>query len=443
MPRRFRNVKLNAIAAWIKSLPQGESTVVAPSASMARVDSEAAGAHREEAKHLASAEHGLVTIEPVTGPQAITALAASSSLVAVSGNHQVLLWDVANKKWLGAVNFPEGDLFALKFTNDGTRLMAAGGIGGQSGAVVCWELTNYRRLANIPIEGDVVLTMDVSPDGRTVAVGGPKRTVEVIDVMSGTRRFVLRKHADWVTKVAFSGDGVFLASADRFGTVLLWDITSGVPFDNAGSHAGAVTALQFSPDSNHLWTAGKDGQIQKWDVQRNSVGERWLVSSTGVASMVLTGDQLFAIDNQQRLTSYSTGGEPQGQREQYAEPTSLAVIQSQGQLLVGDIDGGLSLFDKSLSHTAEKMNLPRKSQTFKATRFTPKLVERELKVKRTLEDQSSESVNQEAALAEARLAIESSRQAAAKAKQSLAELEAKISELESAMEKLSTSVSPR
>ena len=428
--------ELAAIASWIKSLPQGEVPESATTASMAKADSEAASAQREDAKNVALREQGLVAIEPITGPLSITALASSRSLVAVSGNHQVLLLDATTRKWLGALNYPEGDVFALKFTADGSRLVAAGGIGGQSGSVVCWELPTYRRLASLPIEGDIVLAMDVTPDGKTVAVGGPKRTIEVIDLLTGTRRFVLRKHADWVTKLAFSGDGVFLASADRFGTVLLWDNHNGDLFENAGSHAGAVTALQFSQDSNQLWTAGKDGQIQRWDLLSNKVDQRWLASDTGVASMILMNDRLFAIDNQQRLTRYSTGGKSQWQRELETEPTSLVAIPTTGQLMVGDIQSGLSMLETSMAHDADLLVLPRKPASFKATRFSPKLVERQLKAPQALEDATALGATPDVALAEARQAIESSRQVIAKTRQHLAELEAKMLELENALEKL-------
>ncbi len=41
-------------------------------------------------------------------------------------------------------------------------------------------------------------------------MGGPKRQVEVIDLATSKQRVVLRKHADWITQLAFSRMESFL-----------------------------------------------------------------------------------------------------------------------------------------------------------------------------------------------------------------------------------------
>ncbi len=427
--------ELNAIASWIKSLPSVESTVAAPTTMKSRDDG-------EDLKHAATLdqdstlEQGLVSIDPMTGPLAITALAASKSFVAVSSHRQVALLDATTHQWLGGLNFPEGDVFALRFTSDGSRLIAAGGLGGQSGKVVCWDSVSYRRVASLSIEDDVVLAMDVSPDGKTVAVGGPKRTIEVIDLMSGQRKHVLRKHADWVTELAFSGDGVFLASADRFGSIYLWDVHSGMPFDTASSHTGAVTALQFSRDSNLLWSAGKDGQVQAWDLQRNQINARWTVSESGIADMLLHSDRVTTIDNQQHLASYSLSGKPIAQKAFEADLTTIVGLQSDGQSIVGDMRCGLHCLQSSMDGEVLVTYLPRKTQLLKAHRFSPPPVERQLKVTPSDEVVVKESLSRDDTMAEARRAIGASREAIDKTKQSMSELEARILDLQNALERL-------
>jgi hypothetical protein len=61
---------------------------------------------------------GLVT--PLVTPRAsaITALAAHPSrpILAVSGHKQVILFDLSGRKLLGGLAFPEGDVFALRFS---------------------------------------------------------------------------------------------------------------------------------------------------------------------------------------------------------------------------------------------------------------------------------------------------------------------------------------
>jgi hypothetical protein len=47
------------------------------------------------------------------------------NIVAVSGNQQAVLLDVATGKWLGAFDFPEGDVTAIAQSQTGTSTEAA------------------------------------------------------------------------------------------------------------------------------------------------------------------------------------------------------------------------------------------------------------------------------------------------------------------------------
>lgn len=436
--------ELNAIAGWIQSLepgarasrpqPSNQLSASAPESRMQPAESDG-----EDVKGSSAIVEGLVDIEPVTGPLAITALASSKSLLAVSGFHQVLLFDTSSDRWLGALNFPEGDVFALKFTADAKQLIAGGGIGGQSGSVVCWDLQSFRRLSCIAVDDDVVLAMDVSPDGKLLALGGPKRLIEVIELATGIRRHVLRKHADWVTKLAFSLDGVFLASGDRFGGIYLWDVQGGTQFDTVASHACAVTGLQFSQDSNQLWSAGKDGQVHQWDLQSAKLAQQWPVSSSGITNLLVHTDQVWTVDNESRLTHYGVTGQQQA-RQTFAQPLTLCVeVQSpQRQLVLADQQSGLHWLNHSIEGKPRSMLLPQRVQNYVANRISPKPVERELQMVQSPEKKSDSTAeaSQDTAIALAREAIDTSREALAKTKQSLAELESKILELQRALERL-------
>ncbi len=239
---------------------------------------------------------------------AITAIGSSHSTIALSGYRQVVLLNSETNQWIGALNFPDGDVFAIKFSADGSRLVAAGGVGGSHGRVVCWDTKDYRKLANIQIDDDAVLAMDLSPDGKTLAVGGPKRQVEVIDLATSKQRVVLRKHADWITQLAFSPDGVFLASGDRFGSIYIWDTHSGTHFDSPQNHAGSITALQFSQDSNQLWSAAKDGYVKHWDLVETKAIQSWKASDTAIASMLLANERVIVAASDGSLSAYEPNG---------------------------------------------------------------------------------------------------------------------------------------
>ena len=82
---------------------------------------------------------------------AVSALAVSPAapIVTVSRHKQVLVFDWKARKLLGALAFPEGDVFAPRFSRDGRSLLAAGGFGAESGRAVLFETTTWARTASI------------------------------------------------------------------------------------------------------------------------------------------------------------------------------------------------------------------------------------------------------------------------------------------------------
>ena len=84
-------------------------------------------------------------LEPVVQTakaNAITALATSpwAPLVAIGGQKQVLLYNSDTLDLIGVLPFPEGVPHVLKFSRNGSLLLAGGGRGGKSGKVVLWKV---------------------------------------------------------------------------------------------------------------------------------------------------------------------------------------------------------------------------------------------------------------------------------------------------------------
>jgi WD40 repeat protein len=151
-------------------------------------------------------------------------------------------------------------------------------------------------LATLTTVMEVILSVAVSPDGRTLAVGGggwhqPGR-VELWDSSRWAEvprpRAVLRGHRSWVWSLAFSPDGhtvatggndqhirFFLASGGdwahpappgRPGEAKLWDAATGQELVTLSEPGNVVFAVAFSPDGATLATANYDATAKLWDV---------------------------------------------------------------------------------------------------------------------------------------------------------------------------------
>jgi WD40 repeat protein len=219
---------------------------------------------------------GKAAVLPLARPTAVTALAVNpaGTLVALPGNKQVLLFDRATQKFVAALPFPEGEVHALRFSTDGTLLLAGGGVGGQAGLVVAFDPLTGKRAFAVGDEGDAVLACDLSPDKTKVALGGPTRAVKVF-ATDGKLLHTFRKPTDWVTAVRFSPDGLLVAAGDRFGTLFVWETDSGKEYATLRGHTKGVTGLAWRPDGNAVATTSDDGTVRVWDAHTLAELRHW------------------------------------------------------------------------------------------------------------------------------------------------------------------------
>jgi WD40 repeat protein/tRNA A-37 threonylcarbamoyl transferase component Bud32 len=176
-----------------------------------------------------------------------------------------------------------GDVLAVAFSPDGTRVAAAGG----DGVVKVWSISDCRfqisdlkkraDSSNLKSEifslksGPKVLALAFSGDGRRLAGGSADGGVRVWDVASGATLATWRGHAGGVTGLAFDRSGRLLASTGRRGEVAegelkLWDPAKGLALAG-GTSKNLLAAVAFSPEGKVLVTAGHDGKVIAWDAR--------------------------------------------------------------------------------------------------------------------------------------------------------------------------------
>lgn len=193
------------------------------------------------------------------------AASPTAPLVAIGSDRQILLYNVENFQLLGALAFPEGDVYAMTFSLNGQLLLVAGGEEGASASAVLFDVRKGERIGSYGRGYDTILAADISPDHRMIALGGPDRTVRVYATETGQKLYELGQHTDWIYSIKFSPDGELLATADRAGNLLLWQAANGRPVEPLRGHDGAIHDLAFTFDSNVLASAGEDGRIFYWD----------------------------------------------------------------------------------------------------------------------------------------------------------------------------------
>ena len=294
---------------------------------------------------------GISTEPVVVSPKAnaIVAMAASpwAPLVAIAGHKQILLYEARKNRLVGVLPFPEGTIHTLKFSRNGSLLLAGGGRGGQSGLAVVYDVKTGKRAFEIGKEYDVVLAADISPDHGQVAIGGPSKVVRVYNTSDGQLQFEMKKHTEWVTALEFSPDGVLLATGDRNNGLIVWEAQTGREFFDLRGHTLAITDVSWRLDSNVVASSAEDGTVRLWEMENGGQIKSWGAHGGGVASARFAKDGRVVTTGRDRLVRvWDQGGGKQKEFEPFGDLALRAVFADDDtKVVAGDWSGEVRVID--------------------------------------------------------------------------------------------------
>jgi WD40 repeat protein/cytochrome c551/c552 len=296
-------------------------------------------------------EHLLLEPPVVTArPAAIHAIATSpwAPLIAVTGQHQILLHHTESLELVGILPFPEGEPISLAFTPDGRYLIVGGGAPGKSGMTVTFDIVTGSRLLNVAKEFDTVLAADIRPEFDLVATGGPSRLLKLWNTETGQLVKSIKKHTDWITALDLSGDGVLLASGDRNGGVWVWESQSASEFHTLRGHQAAITATVFRSDSDILATASEDGTVRYWEMNGGSEVRKNDAHPGGVTAIAFARDGSSVTcgrDLNVKLWKPDFSAARELVKNLPALPTAVALDSEGKRAFVADAQGCIRVFD--------------------------------------------------------------------------------------------------
>ena len=178
--------------------------------------------------------------------KSMTAIAfvPGNNLLATAGDG-LRLWNTQNGSPI--TQLPHKQVVSSIATSS-SGLIAAG---QQDGKIILWPLDDFRNYSTLPAFQDPIRELAFHPDGKRLAVAGPKGQIALFDVSTKQRIHTFQHQQAAVSEISFSKDGRYLAAAYRPGLAVLWEVETGGVLLTL-DHPRKLDSLALSPDGSQV-----------------------------------------------------------------------------------------------------------------------------------------------------------------------------------------------
>ncbi|MFP6766373.1 MAG: WD40 repeat domain-containing protein, partial [Planctomycetaceae bacterium] len=187
------------------------------------------------------------------------------------------LWHLCNQ---GKNTFNQNAVVdAIAVSPDGSRFVT----GGWDRRAVVWNRDKGKEIFELEHDGQLVASVDWSPNGEWIVTGSNDRTngyIQLWDAKTGKR--VPRSfgalngsgdsHTGPVLSVRFSPDGNSIVTGSEDTTARVWNVATGEHLQLFFDHLGPVWDVEFDREGERIVTASGDGTAIVWNVETGEPG---------------------------------------------------------------------------------------------------------------------------------------------------------------------------
>jgi WD40 repeat protein/DNA-binding SARP family transcriptional activator len=267
-------------------------------------------------------------------------------------------FDARSGQPLGTERHGGRGLGTLMLTRDGRRVVTT----FEDGPTVIRDARTLRPLKSLPVGAERAA---LSPDDRTLLVGGRDGSVRFLDLVTGSVRRASGRHDGAVVQAVFSADGAFAVTAGEDDHVIVWDVKQAAAGETLEGHSGKITGLAISRDGQTLYTTALDGKVLVWDlagarrlgrpfdIGPDNPGElpRYALSPDGRVLAAGHGDGTVTLIDARTLRVLSTFRV----LPKHGQVRGMGYVPSGRLLVVGGDDGFLALVDPRRGRIVERL----------------------------------------------------------------------------------------
>lgn len=290
---------------------------------------------------------GKLIFSVVLGPAGVVSVAFlpySNIILGASADGSVKLIDASTGRVVKDLGDKKTSVVSVAADGDGEHFS----LGLSDGGVLYWNLSRGRPVRYLPGGGETVTALDLSPAGTLLAAAAGTM-VTLWDCFTGKALGTFDGHADTVQSLVFLDEGAALLSGGMDYSARVWNTADfKETFKLSASPRAYVTNLLSSPFNTYVYSGGlyglsmwdrKDGKVLKAIPATLEDGHAAAIHPKG--TFVATAGKNEAVKIRDSFTGhvYASFGTDEGAR------SPLRWSPDGGQLLTGDINGGLVLWD--------------------------------------------------------------------------------------------------
>lgn len=183
-------------------------------------------------------------------------------LATVTDNKTLYVWNTATWKPVYKKSGMKWGINAIDFSQNG-RLLA---LSDSNGKITIYSTTNGGEIAGFfgKAEGEEVLALDYSPDGRWLASSGPDQFLKLWDTGIEIKDKNISDVVGSLKKLQFSSDSKWLLATGEDADIQVWDVSKGEMIKTLKSPHSAISSFAISPRGDVIAVGGSDHKISLW-----------------------------------------------------------------------------------------------------------------------------------------------------------------------------------